>query len=270
MAAAGWIGRAALATVFVVPGVALQGRAPDSLSDMLQQTLSALDALAQLEVRVRAGEPGAIEAVQAATEAPLAPELRDDAALLELRGAVASLEAALDQAHAGSSTHVPGHTGVRVDEEFAQQPPAVATTGLSGAELARLSDLHPRGAPAANPAGAAQGGQAQRSNAARSFEAEGYTADSVRLARAYYKQGRWNDALILLEGRDHSAAGTYWRARCLEKLGRDAEALKAYESVVGDPAAGETAELARKDMEFLRWRMDFGARRKAAAEADTK
>ncbi len=263
MSSAGMFGRAALAAVFVIPAVALQGRAPDSLVDALQRTLDALDSLAQLELRVQAGEPGAVQAVLAATEAPLPAELRDDAALLALRGDVARLESALDEAHAGAATHVPGHTGLEPQAEFADLPPPVATTGLDEAMRRRLGELQPSVA-VAPAAGSAPSAAAVPH--VRAFEPEGYTADALRLARAHYKQGRWAEALQLLEQRPGAtAAENYWRARCLEKLGRDVEAAAAYEAVVADPAAGEEAARAREDLEFLRWRQAFEARRKVAA-----
>lgn len=264
MNGSGLFGRAALAAVFVIPAVALQGRSPESLGDALQRTLSALEGLAQLELRVQAGEPGAVQAVIAATEAPLAPELRDDAALLALRGEVARLEGALDALHAGAATHLPGHAGLEPLDELASLPPPVATTGLDEATRRLLGDLQPGAGPApVTPAAAAP--RAASAPRTQAFEAEGYAADALRLARARYKQGRWTEALELLEGSGAGAQETYWRARCLEKLGRDAEAAAAYENVVVDPSAGENAARAREDLEFLRWRLDFGARRKPAA-----
>lgn len=263
MNGSGLFGRAALAAVFVIPALALQGRAPDSLAEALQRTLAALDSLAQIELRVQAGEPGAVQAVLAATEPALPPELRDDAALLVLRGDVARLEAALDAVHAEAGTHVPGHVGLGPIDELLQEPAPVATTGLDESMRRRLGELDP--VPFPKPA---SGGSPVASAAPklRAFEPEGYAADALRMARAHYKQGRWNDALMLLEQQGGaSAAETYWRARCLEKLGRDAEAEAAYQTVVADPAAGEDAQRAKGDLEFLRWRLDFEARRKSAA-----
>ena len=59
------------------------------------------------------------------------------------------------------------------------------------------------------------------------YEAEGYTADALRLARVHYKQARYSKALEVLAG-DEGPEPTYWRARCLERLGRYDEALEAY------------------------------------------
>lgn len=265
MSGAGLFGRAALAAVFVIPAVALQGRAPDSLAEALERTLAALDSLAQLELRVRANEPGAVQAVIAATEAPLPPELRDDATLLALRGDVARLEVALDEVHAGAGSHVEGHVGLAPLEEFEQAAPPVATTGLDEATRRMLGDLQ-AGAPAPPATSAATTSPAaELPSPAHAFEPEGYTADALRLARAHYKRGRWSEALELLErGAASTPEETYWRARCLEKLGRDAEAAHAYEAVVADPRAGADAKRASADLEFLRWRLQFEARRKAS------
>jgi tetratricopeptide (TPR) repeat protein len=264
MSSAGLFGRAALAAVFVIPAVALQGRAPDSLAEALERTLAALDGLAQLELRVAAGEPGAVAAVIAATEAPLPPALRDDAALLALRGDVARLEVALDEVHAGASSHVPGHVGLLEPEEFAHATPPIATTGLDEATRCMLGDLS-SGAGALPASTLPVSPTALPAPAAQAFEPAGYTADTLRLARAHYKRGRWREALELVERGDAATAEEhYWRARCLEKLGRDAEAARAYEQVIADPSAGEEAARAAADLEFLRWRLEFEARRQSA------
>ena len=88
----------------------------------------------------------------------------------------------------------------------------------------------------------------------------------LRLARAFYRQGRWEQALALLEGRAASPEQAWWRARCLDKLGRFDEAVAAYEALVADPEGGAHALRAREDLEFLRWRLRFEARREAARQ----
>jgi hypothetical protein len=176
---------------------------------------------------------------------------------------VARLEAALDAVHAESTTHVPGHVGLEPIDDLPGGPAPVATTGLDESMRRRLGELEPLAVPSPASGAAPAAAAAPR---LRAFEPEGYAADALRMARAHYKQGRWNEALLLLEQRaGATAAETYWRARCLEKLGRDAEAAAAYEAVVTDPAAGEDAVRAKGDLEFLRWRLDFEARRRTAA-----
>ena len=67
-----------------------------------------------------------------------------------------------------------------------------------------------------------------------------------------------------------SLRSRYWRARCLEKLNRNDEALSAYAELVADPAAGDIALRAGEDLDFLRWRMEFMARHKAATKKGSK
>jgi hypothetical protein len=61
-----------------------------------------------------------------------------------------------------------------------------------------------------------------------------------------------------LESLAGNAQADYWRARCLEKLGRSGEALKLYQQVI--EAAGDSPEgrSAREDSEFLQWTLLHG------------
>ena len=259
---------AALAALFVVPSVAWQDR-PANLQEALQRTLLTLESLAGLGERIGAGEREAVTQLLVATEPALAAGDQPGLLLTELRGEVAALEIELDTLHALTATGEPG-AATNVLDPGRVVP---ATTGLDDRTRALLGSLTPQVGAQAEPVGPGRPGAepgtttSRAPDARRSFEEPGYTADPLRLARAYYRTGRWEEALALLDGRGDTPEEVYWRARCLDKLGRFDEATSAYQSVVDDPRAGEQAQRAREDLEFLRWRRSFEQRRKAAGPA---
>jgi hypothetical protein len=256
---------AVLAALFVVPTVAWQDGAPPSLEDSLRRTLLALESLAGIGQRIEQGEVEAVPVLLQATEPALGAELESGPLLAQLRGEVAALEIELDALHSEPALEGAALTAGRADGADA----AIAlTTGLDDASRAALaawqdaSAQKPRGD--GSEADPSEDAEARRASGKRSFEEPGYTADALRLARAYYRQGRFDRSLALLEGRT-SPAEAYWRARSLEKLGRIDDALAAYEVLAADPQGGADAQRAKEDLEFLRWRRQFEERRKSAS-----
>lgn len=261
----GLVAPAVLAALFVVPTVAWQDGAPPSLEDSLRRTLIALESLAGLGQRIEQRELEAVPQLLQSTEPPLGAEAESGPVLAQLRGEVAALEIELDALHSE-----PALERAQQDEHSDETNAAVAlTTGLDDASRAALAAW--QDASARKPGGedsdakGPAGDDAKQESGKRSFEEPGYTADALRLARAYYRQGRFDRALALLEGRASSPAEAYWRARSLEKLGRLDEALAAYEVLAADPQGGADAQRAQEDLEFLRWRRQFEERRKASS-----
>lgn len=269
----GMIVPAVLATLFVVPAVAVQDGSAVSLEESLRRTVVALEALAGLGERIESGERGAVEELLQSTEPALVEEQAPGQGIARLRGEVAALEIELDGLHAAMPGALPGHTGMRPPAEgVALIPP---TTGLddaarrrlgAGATLAETPTYGPAGTQPTEAAAEPRPGTTTK----RSFEEPGYSADALRLAQAYYRKGNWEDAFALLDGRAASPEEAYWRARCLDKLGRFPEAVAAYEGLVADPDGGTHAQRAREDLEFLRWRRQFEARREAARGKDVR
>ena len=248
-----------LATLLVVPAVTLGASTNDSLEDTLARTIQALEQLAGIEQRLHEHDVTAIDDARAWSEAPLAvpeanPGARDDL-LLELRGNVARLQGDLDglqsRAPAGSVSAPPLPADVT---EETSVPAGPATVGLD--ELARRR-LTQRPKPAIDTAPVAvQPAQGAKSGAPR-LEPEGYTADPLKLGRAYYRQGRYDQALTAFEGLTGNVEGLYWKARSLEKLGRNAEAIAAFGQVIATPDGGALIERAKEDLDFLQWRLGF-------------
>lgn len=260
-----------LATLVVVPAVTLGTSQNESLEQTLKRTLHALDQLAAIEQRLVAGDTSAVQAALAASETPLPtppdrPQARDE--LLEtLRGDVARLEGEVELLESGDSGTTPrpkSGASVKVDDPHAPPPPAV-TTGLDDAARRLLGAR--TSVPVVTPT--AQPTTTSRPNptTARAFENDGYAADTLKLGRALYRQSRYAEALTTFEQRREDAECSYWRARTLEKLGRDADAIKAYGEVVDMKDAGPHASRAKEDLEFLQWRLSFEKARPTAKDS---
>lgn len=228
-----------LACAFVLPAALVGPRQDEPVTVTLEKTLAALEQLAGLGQRLCERDPSAIAAALAATEAPSAGEPAARDALLDaLRGEVVALQGVLE----GDAPLQPSTTTT------ATTPPAPpATTGLDEARLRALAPLTSQANTTTRTV--------ETARAKHEFEDPGYAADSLRLAHAYYREGKLERALLLFETTDAGAESSYWRARCLERLGRTAEALDAYVRVVAAPNAGWHAARAAEDVEFLRWRI---------------
>ncbi len=61
----------------------------------------------------------------------------------------------------------------------------------------------------------------------------------------------------LLKTKKGEPEADYWTGRCLERLGRETEAVAAYTSVIESEAGVALVERATSDREFLRWMIDF-------------
>lgn len=262
-----------LATLVVVPAVTLGTSQNESLEQTLKRTLHALDQLAAIEQRLNSGDATAVPAALAACELPLPtppdrPQARDE--LLEtLRGDVARLEGEVELVESGSSgapAHPKAATRSKVDDAEVPAPPA-ATTGLDDAarRLLGARTSLPVNTAATQPSTTNTTRPAPSS--ARTFENDGYAADTLKLGRALYRQSRYAEALTTFEQRREDAECSYWRARTLEKLGRDADAIKAYGEVIELKDAGQHADRAKEDLEFLQWRLSFEKARPAAKDS---
>ncbi len=103
---------------------------------------------------------------------------------------------------------------------------------------------------------AARRAEAERLAEQRAETVPGYSADAMRQGRAAYFAGQYERAVELLAPHSERFEALYWQGRSLEKLDRNEEAIKAYERVQAAQEAGEFAERARLDLEFLRWRIE--------------
>jgi tetratricopeptide (TPR) repeat protein len=253
-----------LAAVLVVPAVTLETQHPQSLEENLLRTVRALESLAGVQEAVQSGAPEAIEMVLEWTEPAIAGDepldqeqdqgqnQEQERLLVALRDEVNRLQSEYDLTQP-SAGEIPAIEGIDYPEPDRSRP-LPPTTGLDDDARKVLARIQP---PSATPIGTTPETVRDASEEGRlSFEPEGYTADSLRLARVLYKQARYQEALELLAG-EEGAESFYWRARCFERLGRHDEALKTYREVSALPTAGSLAQRAQEDSEFLQWRLSF-------------
>jgi tetratricopeptide (TPR) repeat protein len=254
---------AALGTLLVTPALTLGVQHNDSLEATLKRTVASLEELGRIERRLRERDPSAIADAVNATEPALATSNGDgsarDAALSDLRGVVSKLQGELDELENRATpqqlTQVARIPTLDVAPESVQPTKADLTVGLDDALRRRLGE-RPRPLMVETARSVSTNTEQLSSNAKTAFESESYAADALRLGRAHYRQGEFEKALAALEsGQD--AESLYWKARCLEKLGRDADAIKAYNAVIALPDGGYSSQRAKEDLEFLEWRIAF-------------
>ncbi|MCE9593731.1 MAG: tetratricopeptide repeat protein [Planctomycetes bacterium] len=233
------------AIVLLVPAVALQGGDAKSLDDSLRKTMAVLDDLAGVEKRLTDKKDAtAVPEIVRLTEAPIGTDIERDKHRDTLRDEVNELQGRLDGMQSGTTVQTPRNADEDVDVEHEHsaptQPRAVAPK--AGRETTVARNAHAAREPAA-------------------FETHGYVADSVRLVRAYYKQERFAEALAVLGTSSTDASSNYWRGRCLEKLGKTADALAAYRLAKDAKGGGLDAERAGDAIVFLEWQAKFESRR---------
>lgn len=242
-----------------VPALVGNQAADGSLTSALSSTVRALEYLSGVEEALADGDETAIRRVLAATEPA---ELTVDPAererhLAELREHVAGLQAELDWLEAVGAPPE-DWTGLEdpTFQSFATPPTGAATTRITtGLDPALRQQLAEPPAPDEPPAEIDP--QAARASARKAFEEDGYVADPLRLGRSLFRAGRLERAVDVLAQAEGDPEATYWTARALERLGRFDEALAAFDRVVEAEDAGDLAQQARNDADFLKWRRDF-------------
>lgn len=253
-----------LSALVVVPAIGLGQHGGDqalhSLEKSLTKTVETIELLVGLRDAADEGEPITTRVAVSLTEPALQDGRERDERLDELRSQVGLLQQELDLVEAralgGVETQNPaGLTPVPPrmrDEER-------LTVGLDTSGLAVVRDL-----PRPDQSSESDSGVDDEDP----VEFVGYSADALRQAQTCYRAGQYARGLALLSN-DETVPGLYWRARCLERLERNDEALALYERVAAREDAGSYAERARTNAEFVRWRQRLGkARAEASEEAD--
>ncbi len=263
--------QAALGALLVTPALTLGVQHNDSLESALRRTLASLEELGRIEQRLQQQDPSAIAEILGASEAPLVTSSGDagarDGALLDLRGVVGRLQRDLDELENKSDSktlqQVTRRAPLPIESETRSAARPELTVGLDDALRRRLGErVRPVVSEPTRLSSAASETQ-RRTDSKTAFEGASYAADSLRLGRALYRQGEFTKALdALSSGTDGESL--YWRARSLEKLGREVEAIATYKQAIALPDGGYSAQRAKEDLEFLEWRLSFERARQAA------
>ena len=254
-----YLAQLGLAGTVLVPAVALKQDPAGGLTEALANTRTSIESLERLHTSLTSGDYGKVETTLDATETPARDARESDEHLTYLREEVSRLQMRWDALEAaisakGSTPPVDGPfpaTPKASTPPVAEPFPVPPTTGLDqGARAELVQRLAAQEAPITTPT--------QREKI--SYEPSGFTAHRVRHGRAYYKAGRYEEALSHLAQAKEQAGARFWIACSLEKLGRSDEAIVAYEDVMLSPLDTEYAEHAERNREFLVWKRDFNAR----------
>jgi hypothetical protein len=255
--------------VLVAVPLAVQDQAPRTLQSALEETMRSLDVLRGVATVERPD----IGLVRAATEAPLADPIERLARLDRLHGDLSRLEAHLELLRSGVA---PATAFMSLPTEAAPVP----TRGLGDGEIARL--LEATRAPVAPEPTTPETGRERSSitdlrrllpetpiDGGTTTPADTNTSGALppppmdeslafAKARAAYLAGQFDRALAAFQSGPDDPRHRYWRALCLDRLGRVEEALALYDVVINDSNAGEYVERSRSDADFLRWKSAFG------------
>ena len=242
-----------LAGVLVVPPILLAQGGSVGLEKALADTLTALADLEGTRATIEAGDYAAVDLVKRSTEPALAPQQQQTVVLDDLRQDVGKLQMELDTLLDGHRLPPLDFSDVETGGDPSEDL-ATTTVGLSEADRAKIGEILPpvAGGPLPGPTTPAGGKQ--------SLEKEGFSADPVRHGRAYYRAGRYEEALRLLRRRSGDAEADYWVGRCMERLSRPLEAIAAYDRVIANQKAGSLADRAKTDRDFLTWKQSFDRR----------
>lgn len=250
-----------LGTALVLP--AMTGQDEGGLLAAIESGELALQELARVQQGLEQADVAAIDELLRLTE-PALPGLgaEADESLSILRSQVARLQMRLDQAASGEPAQAeagdeawnregvqiePGSTGLRIRSQ------AGAGTGPAGGSI--LGGLEGR------PAGGGSRAATRTERSKHSFEGSpDFVADDLGHGRLLCKAGRYAEAFEVLDGLEGPEA-LYWSAVCLERVGREREAMERYQRVMDREDAGPFARSAANDLSFLQWKREYFERR---------
>ncbi len=255
--------------LFAIP--ALRSQEPQGVLESLAQTVQALEHLGGIEARLAAGEPVDSAEILAATEAPSGTAMERDTFLATLRDEVAGLALQHDRilAGLGAPSFSAGPNSLPTHMSDAQGGLGMGQPGAAQGQAARPAPAPTTGLPESVRRSLFEGPRplvelpahvSANPRASRNFEVEGYSADPLREGRLYCRVGRFAEAITILERIDDSPEADYWIAQAYEALERYEEALAGYTALAESESAGSFAARASRDLEFLRWKMDFQSR----------
>ncbi len=239
-----------LAGALIIPSVTQKLGSVEQLEQSIADTEQAIESLKRLETGLHGGDYSAVEKILQSTARPFggAPErsilldrLRDEIGQLESKVELIEGPAVLPHLQHDPTEDLP--TDVGTDN-------TASTVGLSQEGRDTLEEIWP-------PVPGTETPTVRKSGDRLRFEEDGFTVDALRQGRAYYRAGRYKEALRLIETRKGEPEADYWIGRCLERLERPKEAIAAYVAVEEALEAGPLADRAKADREFLEWLVSF-------------
>jgi tetratricopeptide (TPR) repeat protein len=181
--------------------------------------------------------------------------------LAELRGEVAQLQEALDERLAArksapaASTEMPRARtwedyGLPLARSVASEAAAANAEHAAAAAPPRSEAAHAAAVPGTDGSHGSPG-------LTDTTGAASYSADPERQGQALLKAGRPAEALAIFETLPRAPSALYWSGRARERLSQPLEAVRDFEQVLALDPSGMWAELARLDLDFVRWRARF-------------
>ncbi len=233
-----------LAGALIVPSVAQKMGSIEHLENAIANTDLAIEGLSRLETDLQAGDYSAVQQVLESTESPFGGAQERSVLLDRLRDEIGQLEAQVEKIDQRATLpHLQEDPTENIDAE-------TPTVGLSQQGRDTLEEIWPP-VPGSNTPAVRKSGDRLK------FEDDGFTVDALRQGRAYYRAGRYKEALRLIETRKGDPEADYWIGRCLERLDRTQEAIAAYAGVEAAVESGPLADRAKADREFLEWLINF-------------
>lgn len=236
-----------LAGALIVPSVAQKMGGIEALEDAIANTDRAIQNMTSLETNLLAGDYAAVKRVLDSTERPFGAARERSILLDRLRDEIGQLEA---QAVRLDELSTLPHLQKDPTEPLAEETTNTPTVGLSQEGRDTLEEIWP-------PVPGIETPTVRKSGDRLKFEADGFTVDALRQGRAYYRAGRYLEALRLIQTRKDDPEADYWAGRCLERLDRAQEAVAAYAAVEAALESGPLFERAKADREFLEWLINF-------------
>ncbi len=238
-----------IASILVIPAVALQGDRGQGLEAALEDTIAALDHLVRVRDTRDVADPETREMIVAATEAPIAAGPQRDQYLDTLRRDVNVLTMQLESVEQSPKQRqmIQGSSNAPQVDFNGTGRTSQPTTGLSEQERRNLAGIQ---APL-------PGVNMKAPIATIAIEEDGFVVDRLLLGQSYYRAGRYLESAEILSRQPGNAEAVYWYARCLEKLERFDEAIDLYGSVLKLTESTYLADRARNDLEFLTWKREF-------------
>lgn len=237
----------------VAPAAFQQVSTVKEMENSLQATDHALRTLDTIQSQLQAQDYRGVESILKATEGPIGGARERSQLLDQLRREIGELEYRLQEVEAPITLpHLKQDPTValQADPEAEDSKATVATIGMSAEQLTEVGNTWPLSTTGDDGTVVIR----PQADGRYRFEKVGFSADPLRQGRAFYRAGKYKEALTLFEGMTGESEADYWIGSTLERLGQTQAALTAYTRVVDkedSSSFGERAASAIQSVNFL-------------------